>query len=110
MLQSSSEPDSAQRPIHGRPPNCDRLAPFSTLLEASCPSGVGDAQQAIPLLRKILLGLVESRIDDTALETLRASIEETRHAQLSAALDAFDFENATEITKKLLSEFGENNE
>jgi HPt (histidine-containing phosphotransfer) domain-containing protein len=81
-----------------------------TLLEASCPSGVGDAQQAIPLLRKILLGLVESRIDDTALESLRASIEELRHAQLSAALDAFDFENATEITKKLLSEFGENNE
>jgi signal transduction histidine kinase/CheY-like chemotaxis protein len=81
-----------------------------TLLEASSPSGVGDAQQAIPLLRKILLGLVESRIDDTALDNLRSSIEETRHAQLSAALDAFDFENATEITKKLLSEFGENNE
>ncbi len=78
------------------------LASFEAAQEAKGVSGA----QAVRLLQKLIGGLEDSNIDDETLDGLRALIDTKSYAKLEEPLEAFEFDQAVDIAKELISQLG----
>ena len=88
----------------------EAAAELLRMLEAQAPAGRPRAADAALLLRKLVLALEASEMDDQAMDGLRSALPADACARLENALDSFDFGRGIAIANALLEEHGSDNE